>query len=50
MKIAILIASLLVGYGIGYVGAHADVRDECERLGKFYVGANVFNCEKDREK
>ncbi len=34
MKIAILIASLLVGYGIGYVGAHAD----------------VFNCEKDREK
>lgn len=41
-----------IGYFWGWVGAHAEVARECERLGKFYVGDKVFECRRitEREK
>ena len=40
------LVSVMVGYWIGYAGAHADVARECERLGGFYVGKAVYKCTK----
>lgn len=30
----------------GWYFAHSTVATECERLGKFYVGKNVYQCSK----
>lgn len=31
-------------YLLGWIVAHKTVADECKRLGKFYVGKEVFHC------
>lgn len=33
-----------VGWHLGYVHAHYVVATECERLGGFYVGKQVYKC------
>ena len=43
--LAILIAFLL-GKSYGWVEAHKTVAQECERLGKFFVGKKVYSCYK----
>lgn len=40
-----LLIGLLVGYWMGWIGAHQTVKTECRRLGGFYVGDSVFKCE-----
>lgn len=37
---------LLLGWGLGWIHAHYTVARECERLGSFYVGSNVYHCTK----
>jgi len=34
------------GHRKGWVDAHLTVADECKKLGKFYVGKEVFTCTK----
>ncbi len=34
----------IFGVLIGWVWAHKTVATECERIGKFYVGENVYHC------
>lgn len=34
------------GHRKGWIEAHLTVADECEKLGKFYVGKKVFTCTK----
>ena len=34
----------------GWYFAHSTVATECERLGKFYVGKNVYQCSKIESK
>ena len=36
----------IVGYAFVWVAAHQEVKRECERLGAFYVGKEVFDCTK----
>lgn len=42
--------ALILGISIGWAHAHYTVADECERLGKFYVGNRTFECVKIEEK
>ena len=35
---------------VGWVGAHKTVATECEKLGSFYVGSNVYECKPAPEK
>lgn len=38
-------ACLMVScYLLGWIVAHKTVANECKRLGKFYVGKEVFHC------
>lgn len=37
---------LLVGWLFGWIHAHNTVASECEKLGSFYVGSNVYHCTK----
>jgi uncharacterized protein YcfJ len=48
MPIAViaLIIGLIIGYRLGWEGAHRTVATECEKLGSFYVGERVFHCTK----
>lgn len=39
-----IVVSLIVGYAIGGGFAHKTVATECERLGRFYVGATTYHC------
>lgn len=34
----------LIGYHMGWAGAHLTVAAECRRLGGFFVGTAVFKC------
>lgn len=43
--LAVLIAFLL-GKSYGWVEAHYTVAQECERLGKFFVGKRIYHCDK----
>ena len=36
---------VLVGMLFGWIFAHNNVVTECEKLGSFYVGNNVYYCE-----
>lgn len=36
----------IAGYQFGWVAAHLEVKRECELLGSFYVGNDVFDCTK----
>lgn len=38
------IVVLLIGWLCGWIHAHRTVATECERLGKFYVGKNTYEC------
>ncbi len=38
-----------IGHKFGYVKAHYVVSQECERLGKFFVGKKVYECVKITE-
>lgn len=44
--VLLMIVALLVGRGMGWHAAHAEIVRECKRLGKFYVGNEVFHCGK----
>lgn len=48
------IAAILILCGAcwlsGWYFAHSTVATECERLGKFYVGKNVYQCSKIESK
>lgn len=41
-----LIIGIVIGWSMGWVYAHTTVAQECEKLGKFYVGKKVFECTK----
>lgn len=42
---ALLIAvSLWVAYHFGFAAAHYEVSVECERVGAFFVGKEVYRC------
>lgn len=41
---------LFVGFVAGYAYAHHVVAAECEKLGSFYVGKNVYRCTKIEKK
>jgi hypothetical protein len=41
-----MIIGILIGLYIGWTYAHFTVADECEKLGKFYVGKRIFECTK----
>jgi hypothetical protein len=38
--------ALLVGYHVGWIHAHLTVSTECERLGAFFVGKQVYECKR----
>lgn len=48
------LAAILILCGVcwlsGWYFAHSTVATECERLGKFYVGKNVYQCSKIESK
>ena len=49
--IGALCAYLLAGAGvIGWTLKQVEVRNECERLGGFYVGSKVFECKAKEKK
>lgn len=35
---------LVIGFLVGYHFAHVTVSEECEKLGKFFVGDKVYHC------
>lgn len=35
---------MLIGFVLGWVFAHSTVSSECQKVGSFYVGNNVFDC------
>ena len=39
-----ILLAVIVGYIGGWRLAHTTVADECEKLGKFYVGKTVYEC------
>lgn len=39
-----IVVALTVGWNLGWVQAHREVARECERLGSFYVGEQVYRC------
>lgn len=39
-----LACGLALGYRWGWGAAHRTVATECERLGSFYVGKQVYRC------
>ncbi|MBL4838389.1 MAG: hypothetical protein JKY34_12515 [Kordiimonadaceae bacterium] len=41
-----VLLAFLIGWLGGWRHAHITVADECERLGKFFVGDTVFECTK----
>lgn len=43
MAFWLLLASL-IGFLIGWSYAHSTVANECERLGRFYVGTTTYEC------
>lgn len=42
----VAIIALIIGYHFGWGFAHYTVGKECERLGGFYVGKDVYQCVK----
>lgn len=42
----IVIVAFLMGKSYGWREAHHTVAQECERLGKFFVGRKVYHCDK----
>jgi len=44
-----LLLGVVVGYLIGHRVAHIVVATECERLGGFFVGKQVFKCVKVKD-
>lgn len=44
MQLFFLLLALLIGYAIGWRAAHVTVAMECERLGAFYVGKQIYQC------
>ena len=44
--IILTIAAVLIAYIAGWLRAHRTIAQECKKLGKFYVGKEVFECTK----
>ncbi len=44
MSYVLTLIACLICYKAGWVNAHKTVAKECKRLGKFYVGKEVFQC------
>lgn len=40
---------LLIGWRVGWEGAHHTVAKECDRLGAFFVGKTVYHCVRKTE-
>lgn len=40
------IVFFLLGKSFGWRAAHLVIADECEKLGKFYVRDNIYECKK----
>lgn len=36
--------AIVISYNIGYIVAHKTIALECERLGSFFVGKQVYKC------
>lgn len=43
---AVVLIALLAAFYSGWIFAHATISTECKRIGGFYVGHNVFVCQK----
>lgn len=41
-----IILSFIVGRACGWRAAHEMIATECQRLGKFFVNKNVYECKK----
>ncbi len=50
MNVFFLILGPILGYIIGWGCAHHVIATECKKLGKFYVGEEVFECRKIEDK
>lgn len=44
--VVVAIVCFLIGMTFGWGDAHRTVAKECERLGGFYVGKDVYKCVK----
>ena len=40
----VFLVAFLLGKSVGWTSAHQTVATECERLGSFYVGKDVYVC------
>ena len=40
----VFLVAFLIGRSSGWTSAHCTVATECERLGSFYVGKDVYIC------
>ena len=40
----VFLVAFLIGRSSGWTSAHYTVATECERLGSFYVGKDVYMC------
>lgn len=38
------LAALLLGLILGWASAHNTIANECKKLGRFYVGPDVYEC------
>lgn len=44
--VLIIITVAFFMYGAGLVAAHQEIKTECDKLGGFFVGNNIFKCER----
>lgn len=42
----VFLVAFLIGRSSGWTSAHYTVATECERLGSFYVGKDVYVCKR----
>ena len=57
MEFFLMLGCIVIGYVLGFssghrkawIEAHLTVADECRKLGKFYVGKEVFTCSEINE-
>lgn len=44
--VLIIIIVAIFMYEVGFAAAHQEVKTECDKLGGFFVGDNIFKCER----
>ena len=44
--VLIIITVAFFMYEVGFAAAHQEIKTECNKLGGFFVGDNIFKCER----